>query len=56
LLELDEEYFNKRKPSASGSRSKVGEEDKDDDTQYHSIAENYLNYRSSSQPNKDFLN
>lgn len=54
LLELDEEYFNKRKPSAY-SKGRIEEEDKDDATEYQSIAENYLNYRSSSQPNKDFL-
>ena len=58
LLELNEDYFNQRKMVSVGNKQEIEEENKiepDDATVYHSIKEQYLNYRSSSQPNKDFL-
>lgn len=52
IATLNENYFK----TAGKEPAKVEEESKDDElTVYHSIKENYLNYRSTSQPNTDFL-
>lgn len=52
IAALNENYFK----TAGKEPAKIEEESKDDElTVYHSIKENYLNYRSTSQPNTDFL-
>lgn len=52
IAALNENYFK----TAGKEPSKIDEESKDDElTVYHSIKENYLNYRSTSQPNTDYM-
>jgi hypothetical protein len=55
--DIKEDYFKERKTYA-GSVVGIEEEQKevnDDESVYHSLKENYLNYRSSSQPSREFI-
>jgi len=50
---LNEEYFEKDK---NRSVSNIEENKEDAATVFHSIKENYMNYRSNSLPDKEFIN
>lgn len=59
LLQLDEDYF-KQKTNPSGSMPGIEEvksqfKQQTPDEAYAALKDQYLNYRSSSQPSRDFI-
>jgi len=55
FMDLKEDYFKERNIKAGTLVVDEENKDNDDESVYHSLKENYLNYRSSSQPNREFL-